>query len=369
MKKNVKNWLAVSICFLILITSIVFYTQNRNSSKATNENNITFTDIGFDTSISFRATCSKSDFDKYSKIVKRMYTKYNKLYDQYNEYEGINNVYTLNHEAYDHPVEVSDDLLYCIEFSLEMNQECSKFDITQGDVLSLWHEYREQGITLNDENKSGNLPENNEIKEALTHAGSEKIQIEGNTIRFLDPNVSLDLGGIAKGYTTQRVKEALNEAGLTNGFINAGGNVVILGQKEDQSDWKVGIQNPDHTSSLVSYSTNDSTAIVTSGDYQRYYKVDGKKYSHIIDFETGYPAQYCRSVTVICDDSGKADALSTSLFCLSYEDGMTLANKEGVDVVWIFTKKQAPDKSPDYKSNGFYIYTTDSIKNKVKVVN
>ena len=116
-------------------------------------------------------------------------------------------------------------------------------------------------------------------------------------------------------------KEALNKAGLTNGYINAGGNVVLLGEKEDGTNWKIGIQSPDASDALVQYSTKKATCLVTSGDYQRYFTYKNKKYSHIIDPKTGYPANYVRSVTVITKDSGKADALSTTLFCMSVEDG------------------------------------------------
>ncbi|MBB5183253.1 FAD:protein FMN transferase [Catenisphaera adipataccumulans] len=367
MKKTMKNWLAVSLCFLILVVSIVFYLNNRPDDNAVRERSITMTDVGFDTSITFKATCSKEDFDKYTKIVRKMYKHYNKLYDAYNSYKGVNNVYTLNQEAYDHAVEVDPDLTDCIELGLQMNETCSQFDITQGDIMSIWHTYREEGIQLNDEGKSGKLPDDAQLQEALTHAGSDKVIIEGNTIRFTDPELKLDLGGIAKGYTSQLVKEELNKRGLKNGFINAGGNVVILGAKSDGSDWKIGIQNPDGNTALITYETDSDDAIVTSGDYQRYYKVGKKKYSHIIDFTTGYPANYCRSVTVVCSDSGKADALSTALYCLNYEDGKKLAEKEKIGAVWIFTKSQAPDDSPDLKSDGFYIYATDNMKDKISV--
>ena len=99
----------------------------------------------------------------------------------------------------------------------------------------------------------------------------------------MDPELSIDLGAIAKGYTAQLAKEALNKVGLKNGYINAGGNVVLLGEKEDGSNWKIGIQSPDSNDALVQYATKKATCLVTSGDYQRYFTYKNKKYSHIID--------------------------------------------------------------------------------------
>lgn len=139
----------------------------------------------------------------------------------------------------------------------------------------------------------------------------------------------LDLGGIAKGYTAQLTKEKLNKAGLHNGFINAGGNVVLIGKKSDGSNWNIGVQNPDSSDSLLNIEVDQTNqAIVTSGDYQRYYTVNGTRYSHIIDPDTLMPAKQCRSVTVLTKNSTKADGLSTALFSLNFEDGYALAKKK-----------------------------------------
>ncbi len=363
MKKNIRFWISLSLCFLLLLVSIIFYSQHESSTQTYSQ---TLTDVGFDTPITFSATCTEDEYETYLEIVKSMYIENNERFDQYNAYENINNVYTINHEAYNNPIEIDSILLDCIQQGLKANERNSQFDITQGNILSLWHTYREEGITLNDQGESGHLPSSEEIETALTHAGSDLIKIDGNTIELLDPEVQIDLGGIAKGYTTQLVKEKLNQEGLTNGFINAGGNVVTLGDKEDGSNWVIGIQNPDDNEALLSVDIEGSKAIVTSGDYQRYYQVDDTNYSHIIDFTTGYPAKYCRSVTVICNDSTLADSLSTTLFCLSYEQGLALAQEYDIEVIWIFSKDQKPDTSATLEIDDFYIYSTNGIQNKIK---
>lgn len=367
-KSNVKSWIVISICFLVLIASISTYISSRNNPSSSKQN-ITLTNVGFDTPVSFQATCTKDEFDQYTKIVKKTFKKYNKLFDQYNEYQGINNVYTLNHKAKDDYIEVDEELINCINYAKEVYDISHQFDITQGALLSLWHDAREESLTLNDVGKDGILPNNEDIQEAMKHTGFDKIDIREHSIKYLDEYLQIDLGGIGKGYATQKCKEALNKAGLQNGFINAGGNVVLLGEKKDS--WKIGIQNPDDNTSIVRYTTKDEKAIVTSGDYQRYFTIGDTRYSHIIDPQTGYPATYCRSVTVIMDDSTYADGLSTALFNMSYEDGIqlvtSLQEKFDIGVLWILDTNQ--NIQTDIENDQYTIKFTENLKDKIDLSN
>lgn len=161
----------------------------------------------------------------------------------------MNNLYTLNHEAYNHPIQMDETFIDCLKLAMQMQSENSQFDISQGALLNLWHEARENTQIP---------PSDDKIQEALNHIDLDKIQISGHEVSYLDPKLSIDLGAIAKGYTAQLAKEALNKAGLTNGYINAGGNVVLLGEKEDGTNWKIGIQSPDASDALVQYSTKKS---------------------------------------------------------------------------------------------------------------
>ena len=369
-KNNIKYWLCISISFLILITGILYYFQTRNISTK-KEYQITLTDVGFDTPITFSAQCTQSEFDKYVGIVRKTSTENNKRFDAFHEYEGINNVYTLNVQAFHNPVEVDDTLLHCIQLALNIGQNASTFDITQGNLLNIWHTYRDQSILLNDKGKNGVLPSQNEIDTALKHAGQQYIQINNHKIRFLDSDVKIDLGGIAKGYTAQLCKEKLNKKGLYHGFINAGGNVVTLGKKDNNHNWNIGLQNPNSQDSLLSLEVNGAKAIVTSGDYQRYFVVNDVSYNHVIDPNTGWPAKKYRSVTIITDDSGLADGLSTALFCLDMDDGQALIEKYkstyniDIDAIWITDAKKDSLPNSDYKTDSFNIYCTKNIKNKI----
>ena len=255
-----------------------------------------------------------------------------KLFDIYNEYEGMNNIATINRMAGVAPVEVEKEVIDLLEFAVEMYDVTDgNVNVAMGSVLSLWHYYREKGKEI---------PPAAELAEAAEHIDISKLQIdrEAGTVFLSDPKASLDVGAIAKGYSAELIADQLRALGYYHYVIDLGGNLRAIGTKADGSSWRTGIQNPDTSSSepYVYYLQVADTSVVTSGDYQRYYIVDGKKYHHIISKDTLMPAEYFSSVTVMIEDSGVADALSTALFNMSYEDGVRiLASFDNVSVVWV----------------------------------
>ena len=224
-------------------------------------------------------------------------------------------------------------MLYAKELCEATNGE---MDVTMGAVLSLWHDCRE---AASNDPASAKVPTLEELEAAAEHTGFGLLEIDAEncTLRLTDPEASLDVGALGKGYATERAVEYLESVGAESYVLNIGGNIRIIGTKPDGSGWNTGIRDPQDPdgSFAVSLDLSD-TACVTSGTYERYYMVDGEKYHHIIDKDTLYPADYFESLTVVTKDSGLADALSTALFCMSYEDGLALAEKLGVDVLWIF---------------------------------
>jgi thiamine biosynthesis lipoprotein len=165
------------------------------------------------------------------------------------------------------------------------------------------------------------------------------IDREASTVFITDKDMQLDVGAVGKGYATEKAAQALIKEGVSSYVLNIGGNIRAIGTKVNGEGWITGITNPDKQSdeTFVRRVVIKDTSLVTSGDYERYYTVNGEKYHHIIDPETKMPAQYFSSISIFTEDSALADALSTALFCLSYEDGLKLIESIGnVDALWVY---------------------------------
>lgn len=281
---------------------------------------------------------NKKTFDAQTKLLEKELRRYHELYDIYHDYEGIHNLKTVNDNAGIEPVEVDSEIIDLLEYGKQMYlQTDGKTNIAMGSVLRIWHNYRDAG-TKNP--KKAALPSPEELQEAAEHTNIDDVIIDkkNHTVFLRDKNMSLDVGSIGKGYAAQRLVIFAKSQGMEHLMMNIGGNVCTIGTKPDGDVWKLGIQNPDTESdeSFIKKVGVSDLCVVTSGDYQRYYTVDGKRYAHIIDPKTLMPADYVASVTVICDDSAKADALSTGLFNMSVADGQKkVGETDGVEAMWI----------------------------------
>lgn len=307
-------------------------------------------DAGFDTVLSYtEQTDSKEVFDEHFEEVTSLFTYYNNLFDIYNDYEGVNNIKTINDNAGKEPVKVDSAIIELLEESRDFYELSNhEFDVTMGSLLKVWHTYRDAGIELNTDGELAPVPSYEELSEAAQYQGFDHVIIneEESTVYIDDENISLDVGGVAKGFATEQIALALEEAGVEHAVINAGGNNRTVGSKIDGSTWNVGIQNPGGEGSLFVLHVNGTNSFVTSGDYERYFVgEDNKIYHHIIDPSTLYPATNFHSVTIITRDSGKADCFSTTLFTLSYEEGIALVDAwntehpdEQVEAVYIADK-------------------------------
>lgn len=258
--------------------------------------------------------------------------EYHQLYDIYNEYEGINNIKTINDHGWEHPIKVDQRIIDLLLFSKELyTQTEGRVNIAMGSVLRLWHDARETGIA--DPSRAA-LPDQAALEQAAAHTDIDSIQIdvEESTVFLSDPEVKLDVGAIAKGYAVEQVCRN-TPSGL---LISVGGNVCPTGPKpESGQPWVVGIQDPEDPEQYLHTIYVEDVSVVTSGDYQRYFTVDGVPYHHIIDPDTNYPAGYWRSVTILCRDSGVADALSTALFTLPQEAGQALLDAFQAEAMWV----------------------------------
>ena len=258
--------------------------------------------------------------------------RYHQLFDIYHEYEGISNLKTVNDNAGVGPVTVDREI---IELLLDCKRYYAltdgKVNVAMGSVLQLWHVARNDGIR---DPGQAQLPDMEQLQLAADHMDMENIVIDeaASTVYITDPEVQLDVGAVAKGWATQRVAEKA-PAGL---LISVGGNVYATGPKKaDGTPWVIGIQDPAQAEKNLHTVYLTTGAVVTSGDYQRTYTVEGKSYHHIIDPETLMPAGYWRSVSILCSDSGLADALSTGLFLMDLEQGKALAQQYDAEVLWV----------------------------------
>lgn len=231
------------------------------------------------------------------------------------------------------PVMVSRDVLTMVELSQEYNKITGgAFDITVGPLMDLWSFSRQPSV-----------PPEKLLRERLSLVGMDKVVIDknGKSVFLTRKGMSLDLGAVAKGYAAEKAAGILKEKGITQGIINAGGNVVVLGKKGNETPWKLGIQNPRDGDSLIGVLDIHDQAVVTSGDYQRYFEKSGVRYHHLLDPSTGKPARDLISVTVVCDSSARADILSTALFVMGKEKGMELLSRlHGVEALFVSRDKE-----------------------------
>lgn len=214
-------------------------------------------------------------------------------------------------------VTVDDETIDLLEKSLYYCQLTDGvFDITVGALSDLWD------IT----NNPGVIPDDADIRAALDTIGYEYVSVRGNEVAITHAGTKLDLGAIAKGYIADRMKEYLVEQGVTSGMINLGGNVLVIGDKPDGTPFNIGIQKPfDETNSTIGAASVSDLSVVSSGNYERYFELDGKIYHHIMDTSTGYPVDNnLFDVTIFSEESVDGDALSTTCFSLGLEKGMEL---------------------------------------------
>lgn len=281
---------------------------------------------------------SQEEFEEQTRLLQEKLTHYHKLFDIYHTYEGMNNLKSINDAAGKSPVSVDEEIIDLLKLGTEMYRKTDgKVNIAYGSVLSVWHEYRERGTA---DPANAQTPPEELIEEKSLHTDIAKVLIDEKqkTVFLEDAEMSLDVGSIGKGYAVQRLSEYAKELGMEHLLISVGGNVSAVGPKADNTPWRVGIENPDLESSVPYLGTVEiaDQTIVTSGDYQRYYVVNGKRYCHIINPETGMPPEYVPSVSVLTKDSGMADALSTALFNMEISEGLELVESlPDTEALWV----------------------------------
>lgn len=313
----------------------------------------------FDTITTYMSYVSSEDeFNEQCDYIEEQLNYYDQLFDKYNTYNGMNNLKTINDNAGKKAIEVDQTLIDLLNLSIERNRKISsKVNIAFGSVINIWHDYREEAES---HDGVGTVPSDEELEKANQHTSIDSIEIDEKkkTVYINDALASIDVGATAKGYAIELIKDGLIEMGVDNFLLSGGGNVASHGQRKIQKEGEfylddcadkfcVGIESPQDGNYAASADDPDSEneavlvvqgeSIVTSGDYQRFYQdVNGVRYHHLIDPETLYPAVHFRSVSIITEDSGLADFLSSAVFLMEYEEGLKLVNSlDGVEAIWL----------------------------------
>ena len=281
-------------------------------------------DSGFYLDTQCTITVYSEDEEKGKEIVADAFELCKNYEDKMSKTIKGSDVYKVNN-AGGKAVSVSDETKEVIEMGIEMCEASDgKFDITVGRLTDLW----------DFKSDDPEVPSENDLEQAVSTVGSEKIKIRGNDVVIEGGKAKIDLGGIAKGYISGKVADFIEEQGVENAVINFGGNVVTIGKKTDGSDWNVGIQDPNAEGQQILGATKAADqAVITSGIYERKFKAGGKTYHHIIDPKTGYPVENdVEGVTLKCprDKAGQCDAMSTICLLMGSEEGMKFieSNKE-----------------------------------------
>ncbi len=293
-------------------------------------------------------------FEKHAAGVSGILTEYHQLFDIYHEYSGINNLCTINRLAGGDPVPADEKLLDFLQYARDLyDLTGGEMNILMGPVLKQWHDAR---TTAGEDPSRAYVPDRSELEAALAYTDPALLEIDrqAGTVRLRDKNAAIDVGAVGKGYATEQAARYLEEQGAFGYVLNIGGNIRIVGTRPDGTGWNTAVKDPEAPDSAYAATLHlTDTSCVTSGDYERFFSVNGKRFHHIIDRDTLQPAAQFASVTVVTKDSGLADALSTALFCMDLGDGQALVKKlDGVEVLWI-----------DHQGRQFF---TDGMQNLMK---
>ena len=310
-KFNKKSLIAVILCAVIVFGIVSYdFISSRNSCEKTSVamgTVVTFNLYGFG---------AKNDLDKIE-------TEINGLENSVLSWRKKgSDVYRINESA-GSSVSVSPDTAKIIGQCIDISDDCGGvFDITIGNVTKLWD--------FGGDNER--LPSDDEIKTALGSVGYKNVSISGNAVQ-IKKGQSLDLGAVGKGFACDKIKDLLTKGRTKSAVVSVGGSLLIYGKRT----FSVGIVNPDNDKQSMGTLKLKDTCVSTSGNYEKYFEKDGKRYHHILNATTGYPAtSEFKSVTVVCSSGLLSDALSTVCYIAGYRKSVDILKEYDAEAVFIF---------------------------------
>lgn len=337
--KNIKRVFCLFIVFgqLALLAGCL---SNYNPQEEQPQNNVwSYTSFSYFDTVSYIYSYKgdeQTEFKENCNLVSKLLGEYHQLFDIYYEYSDLVNLCTINKNAGKEAMVVDQKLIDFLLYAKEIYTITKgETNVMLGPVLRLWHDAR---VTASDDPSMAYIPEMEKLEEALKYCSMDYLEIddEKNTVRLSNEKARIDVGALGKGYATEKAALLLESLDCTSYVLNIGGNIRIIGTKPDGTGWNTGIKNPLGTTPYSLYLNISNTSCVTSGDYERYFIYEGQKYHHVIDKDTLMPSTYFSSVTILTKNSGLADALSTALFTMPYEEGRAIIDSlEDTEAIWI----------------------------------
>lgn len=309
------------ISFLLILLSSIALGQNKSVSKDT-------VLMG----VSFSITAIDSSYARAKMAVNKAYIEIGRIEKLISSWDTNSQTSKINYVAGKEAVKVDIELFNLIKRSLKLSKLTNGyFDISFASIDKVWNFSQSENHPMPSKESINNSIEKINFKNIILNKKDTSVflKMKGMKIGF---------GAIGKGYSANKAKLIMQNLGITSGVINAGGDLVAWGHKIDESPWSIGIKNPLNERKIFGWIDLTNTSLVTSGNYEKFILIDGKKYCHIINPKTGFPTRGISSVTIICDDTEIADGLATSVFILGKTDGLALINHlEGVEGVLIDT--------------------------------
>lgn len=267
----------------------------------------------------FEITAVHPDRTRAERAIESAYAEIDRIEEMISSWREGSETSAINRGAGVRPVAVSPELFNLIRRALKVSDLTGgAFDVTFAGVGRLW-DFKAA---------TPRLPDPEEVRRAIARVDYRKIALDetARTVFLREPGMRIGFGAIGKGYAANRAALLLKESGIENATVNAGGDLLGLGRPEDGGEWEIGIAHPRNRDHVFARLRIRDQAVVTSGDYESYVIIDGKRYGHIIDPKTGYPVDHLQSVTVICPDAELADALATATFVMGPIEGLKLVN-------------------------------------------
>lgn len=271
------------------------------------------------------------DKDKAYDAMNSAFGKIAEIDEKYNSKTKNSLIYNLNHSD-KKEILLDDEGVMLFEKVREVYEMSGgKYDITISPLLDVW------GFNTNGRES---VPSSEEIKNALNMIGFENVVLEGRKLTLKKPAKEIDTGSFLKGYAVQKARDILEEKGIKHGFVSSVSSIATVGGKPDGTPWKIGVQDPENSEKILGIVEVENKALGISGDYQTYVEINGKKYHHIMDKETGYPVENKKMVVVICDSAFEADMYSTAFFNMEEKNIFHKADVLNADVLIVDSDKK-----------------------------